>query len=103
MSTPEKIIKTKISKELKARGDDVYYFCPATGGYGRSGVPDFICCVRGVFLAIEAKAGGNKTTPLQDVELDKIRVAGGEPLILDEDTVDLLGPILDRLIQEKKK
>jgi hypothetical protein len=84
-STPEKKVKDKVVKVLKEKG--VYYFFPATHGYGRSGVPDIICCYKGVFLAIECKAGSNKTTALQDKEIDAIRAAGGTALVVNENTI----------------
>jgi hypothetical protein len=51
--TPEAKVKDKIKKFLKANA--IYYAMPATGGYGVSGVPDFLCCVKGKFVGIEAK------------------------------------------------
>jgi hypothetical protein len=41
--TPEKKVKQKVAKLLKEAG--AYYFFPATGGYGRSGVPDIVGCL----------------------------------------------------------
>ena len=38
--TPEKKVKQKVAKQLKEMG--AYFFYPATGGYGRSGVPDIV-------------------------------------------------------------
>jgi hypothetical protein len=38
--TPEGKVKKKIVEQLKALG--CYYFFPATGGYGKSGVPDIV-------------------------------------------------------------
>jgi hypothetical protein len=86
MSTPEKKVKEAIKRVLKKY--KVYYFMPATGGYGRSGVPDFICCVKGLFLAIEAKADGNKLTLLQIKEIASIQEAGGFALVINEENVD---------------
>lgn len=86
MSTPEKKVKEAIKRVLKQEG--VYYFMPATGGYGRSGVPDFVCCVKGYFLAIEAKAGGNIPTALQMREIHGIREAGGVALFVNETNLD---------------
>jgi hypothetical protein len=51
--TPEKKVKDRVVKQLKLFGDSVYYFFPATGGYGRSGVPDIVGCFNGKFWAIE--------------------------------------------------
>jgi hypothetical protein len=75
MVTPESAVKTKAKKILEAY--ETYFFMPATGGYGRSGVPDIVGCYRGYFFAIECKAGRGKTTALQDRELRNIRNAGG--------------------------
>jgi len=86
MSTPEKKVKEAIKRVLKKY--KVYYFMPATGGYGRSGVPDFICCANGLFLAIEAKAGGNGVTALQAKEIASIHHAGGFALIVNEENID---------------
>ena len=84
--TPEAKVKAKVVKILKTHG--VYYFYPVTGGFGRSGIPDVICCVSGYFLAIECKAGKNKPTPLQEAEMQKIRDAGGVTLVVNETNID---------------
>lgn len=84
-TTPEAKVKAKIVKLLKQYG--AYYFFPATHGYGRSGVPDIVCCVDGKFLAIECKAGKNKPTPLQEAEIAKIAAAGGQALVVNEDNI----------------
>ena len=86
--TPEGKVKKKVLDLLTQHG--AYYLMPVTGGYGRSGVPDIIACLHGRFLAIECKAGGNKTTALQDKALADIQKAGGSALIINEDnTKDL--------------
>lgn len=85
-STPEKKVKDKVVKLLKAHG--VYYFYPVTGGYGGSGVPDIVCCVNGYFLGIECKAGSNKPTPLQEKNLSAIRAAGGTALVINETNIN---------------
>jgi len=85
-STPEKKVKDKVVKILKAHG--IYYFFPATFGMGRSGVPDIICCFQGRFLAIECKAGKNTTTELQNRELAAIREAGGSAFVINEHNIN---------------
>jgi hypothetical protein len=87
-ATPESRVKAKI-KDLLTKYN-VYYAMPIGTMYGNSGVPDFLCCVRGHFLAIEAKAGKGKTTALQDKNLHLIEKAGGTTLVVREDTLDLL-------------
>ena len=86
--TPEKAVKDKVVGILKDEG--VYYFFPATHGYGRSGVPDIIACVDGKFLAIECKAGANKPTALQVREIERIRKAGGVAVVANEENWDMV-------------
>ena len=80
--TPEAKVKEKVVAKLKELG--AYYFFPATGGYGKSGVPDIVCCLGGRFIGIECKAGDNKTTKLQDKNLNEIGEAGGVALFVNE-------------------
>jgi len=93
--TPEKKVKDKCVKLLKAY--DVYYFFPATHGYGRSGVPDIICCITGKFVAIECKAGDNKPTALQEKEMADIRKQGGIAVVINESNLTLLENLLKKL------
>lgn len=91
-ATPEKKVKDKVVKILKEL--EVYYFFPATHGFGRSGVPDIVCCYKGKFIAFECKAGGNKTTALQDREIEAIRKAGGTAHVIKEDNIELVRAVL---------
>ena len=86
--TPEKKVKQKVAKLLKEAG--AYYFFPATGGYGRSGVPDIVGCLDGNFFGIECKAGSNQPTALQELELEDIKKSGGRAVVINEDRIDLL-------------
>ena len=88
MKTPEKKVKETVARLLKEAG--AYYFFPATGGYGRSGVPDIVGCLDGNFFGIECKAGKNTTTALQELELEKIRKSGGRAIVINEDRIDFL-------------
>lgn len=93
--TPEKKVKEAVVELLKQY--KAYYFFPVMGGYGRSGIPDIIACLRGQFIGIECKAGFNKTTLLQDRELAEIERAGGKTLVVREDTMDLLEQLLKEI------
>jgi len=97
-STPEGKVKARVKAKLDYHG--IYHFMPATGGYGNSGVPDIVCCAWGKFLAIECKAGNNRTTALQDRELKRISDAGGVALIINEQNIDDLEPFLRRIRKE---
>jgi Holliday junction resolvase len=95
--TPEGKVKDKVSSVLKAEG--VYFFYPATHGYGRSGVPDIIACVGGLFLAIECKAGKNKPTALQVREIEAIRLAGGAAVVANEQNWDMVRELVRQMKQ----
>ncbi len=96
--TPEKKVKAAVVKQLKMFGDSMYYFFPATGGYGRSGVPDIVGCFKGKFWAIECKAGKNTTTALQEQELNAIRNATGEAWVINEENVGAVGVMFRKFI-----
>lgn len=93
--TPEGKVKAKV-KKLLVEGKH-YYTMPVTGGYGNSGVPDFIVCVKGKFLAIECKADGGKTTALQNKNLNDIKLSGGVALVINETNVDYLKQIISSM------
>ena len=86
-------------KVLREQG--VYYFFPATYGMGRSGVPDIICCVNGHFLAIEVKAGKNKPTALQVMEIEAIRRNNGTAVVANEENWDMVRALV-RMHKEQK-
>jgi len=90
--TPESKVKDKVVAQLKRLG--AYYFYPVTGGYGSSGVPDIVVCHRGRFIGIECKAGRNKPTKLQELNLKQIADAGGIALVINEENVNDVAHIL---------
>ena len=81
-STPEAKVKKQIRKQLDELG--CYYAMPIGTGYGNSGVPDFLVCMKGRFVSIEAKAGKGKPTLLQEDNMRRIREAGGIALVINE-------------------
>lgn len=91
-STPEAKVKAKIKKILKDHG--IYYAMPIGTGYGNSGVPDFVCCVNGYFVAIEAKANGGVPTALQYKNLKHINASGGYTCVIDEKNIDYLEAVI---------
>jgi len=97
-ATPESKVKAKIKKILQTHG--VYYAMPIGTGYGNSGVPDFLCCVRGRFVAIEAKAGRGTTTALQDKNLRDIERAQGVTFVINEESLDTLEKYIRLLAHE---
>jgi Holliday junction resolvase len=99
-TTPEGKVKAKVKKILDAYG--AYYFMPATGGYGKSGVPDIVCCANGYFIGIECKAGKGKTTALQDKNLDAITAAAGVAVVINEDNIDYVTALMKMANKESQ-
>jgi pantoate kinase len=91
-STPEVKVKKQIRKLLDELG--VYYAMPIGTGYGNSGVPDFLVCANGVFIGVEAKAGKNKPTALQEEHMRRIRSAGGVAMVVNEDNINELRKVI---------
>jgi len=94
-ATPEKKVKDKVKALLASEG--VYFFMPATHGFGRSGVPDIVACVNGLFLAIETKAGTNKPTALQVREIETIRRNNGVAVVVNEENWDMVRDMVRRM------
>lgn len=92
--TPERKVKKQVVEILKRFGPDLYYFFPVATGYGRSGIPDIIGCYKGMFFAIECKAGKNTTTALQDKELQAIQLAQGASWVVNEDDAPNVGTLI---------
>lgn len=91
-ATPESKVKAKIKAILAKH--NAYYAMPVGSGYGNAGVPDFLCCVNGRFVAVEAKAGKGRATALQEKHIEKIQTVGGLAIIVREDNLDELDRLL---------
>ena len=96
-TTPEAKVKAKIKVILKVY--DIYYAMPIGTGYGNSGVPDFLCCVTGKFLAIEATAGKGQATALQLKNMQAINAAGGYTCIINETNLENLTNVISECMQ----
>jgi hypothetical protein len=91
---PEALVKKAVREILTA--NNIWFFMPVSFGMGYSGVPDFICCWGGRFLAIETKAGSAKPTKLQDKVMQSISDHGGHVLVVNEANLETLKEILKR-------
>ena len=71
----EKSIENKIKSYLRTIGA----YCVKYHGnqFSQVGVPDLLVCYKGRFLGIEIKNETGKTSPLQDVNIEQIKQAGG--------------------------
>jgi hypothetical protein len=98
-STPEKKVKDKVKTLLKKH--EVYMFTPVTSGFGTSGVPDIVACIKGKFIGIEVKAGTNKPTALQEKNLADIAKVGGFAVVVNENGLTDLDRLLEALVKEE--
>ncbi len=91
MATPEGRIKTKVRTYLKSIG--AYVFSPVQQGLGVSTL-DLLCCIDGLFFAIEVKRPGRFPTPRQDTVMREINKAGG--IAIWGDNVDEIAKQVER-------
>lgn len=77
----EEKLKSEIKKYLDSLG--AYWFMPVQTGYGVSGTPDFLCCIQGRFVGVEAKAPGKTPSPWQKKRIEEINKAGGVAFATD--------------------
>jgi len=97
--TPEKKVKDAVKKILNSH--NAYYFSPVTGGFGTSGIPDIVACIKGKFIGIETKAGKGKPTALQEKNLMNIMNTGGIAVLVNEGGVETLKMFLDAELPEQ--
>lgn len=79
-TTPEGKVKKAIAAMLIRL--NAYYHMPVQQGYGRPSL-DFIICMGGRFVAIEAKAPGKRPTAIQHKTIKQIVDAGGLVFVID--------------------
>ncbi|WP_247429119.1 hypothetical protein [Bradyrhizobium sp. 139] len=96
-NTPEGKVKAAVNKVL---GDYLasYRYMPVPYGYGQSSL-DYLICHYGLFVAIEAKAPGQKPTRRQQQIIRQIETAGGVVFVID--SVDGCGELVAFLEQVK--
>lgn len=82
--TPEGRVKAAVRKWLS--DNQLWYYMPVQNGMGKTGIPDFICCWRGRFLAIETKAPGKRAnlSANQERQIQEIHKAGGAAVVIDD-------------------
>lgn len=92
--TPEGKVKDQVREILTQY--NAWFFMPSQSGFGRRGIPDFIACIKGQFLAIETKSkySSHKVTALQQKELDAITRAYGVAMVINEDNITALSDFL---------
>lgn len=79
----EKTIENKIKEYLFSKG--IYYFKVHGSSFQVSGIPDIVCCYKGMFVGIEVKRPGalNEQSEQQKIHERNIRKSGGIYLLVD--------------------
>lgn len=58
-----------------------YAYRVTNSGYGRSGFPDVLLCINGLFATVEVKVRPDKPTPWQLREMESIQNAKGRTFV----------------------
>jgi len=97
--TPEGKVKAQVRKML----DEVsaYYIMPVTYGYGKSGAPDYLCCINGYFFGVECKAGKGEPTTLQLKSLHKLSSQKGIAVLVNEHGLPSLQKVIEMAVLDK--
>ena len=69
------------------------------GGYQKSGIPDLILCVNGVFISVELKAPNGRPSVLQKMNTARINQSNGIGIILKPDGFEQFKKIMEGVIQ----
>ena len=98
-TTPEGKVKKEINRIIANYGTRIYRFMPVPSGY-QSVTLDYLLCVNGYFVAIEAKRPGGKPTPLQNATIEEITRAGGVAIVVDgtNESLNNLNNLLFKLL-----
>ena len=73
---PEEMVVQDVEKYLKSEG--IWYFKTKGSAFGKSGLPDLVAVVNGMFTGFEIKRSkGGKPSPLQLYHRDRIIESGG--------------------------
>ena len=85
----EQDIQRRITKAIEKKGG----WCCKTITCNKSGVPDILAVIDGIFYAIEVKTPTGRTSPIQDYQIMKINEAGGKAFVARsvEDLLENLG------------
>lgn len=93
----EKDVKDAVKQILTKHG--AYYYMVVPVIYSRTGVPDFLICHKGHFIAVETKFGYNKPSERQKEEMRLISRANGISFIINEKNLEELDSYLTLIEQ----
>lgn len=98
MTTPEGKVKSAVKVLLARYG--AYWHMPVQNGMGAPSL-DFICCIAGLYFAVETKAGNGKMTERQEHTAERIRAVHGKVFVVNEKSgLDVLESWLKDVVGE---
>lgn len=100
--TPEAKVKRFIREYMDEWFPDAWTYAPPGGMFGSTGAPDRLYLWKGVFIAIEAKAGDNTPTALQWKHLKHIARQGGVAAVVTNKDLDKMNKIRSAVLKKVK-
>lgn len=96
----ESQFQKKVTEWLESKG--AYCRKQNASGLSRTGTPDYLICLDGVFLAIEYKKSmKDKPTELQKKNINDINKAKGIAIVLRPETFDVFKIMVDIFLLDK--
>lgn len=92
---PESKVQTWVRQYLMGRLPHAYIRKIQQGRFSHVGVPDLLMCANGKFIAIEVKTETGKLSKMQEIEINKIRKAGGMAVVIYGKDKDLLDMVIE--------
>jgi hypothetical protein len=77
MNGPETRLRKRIVKALQEKYPDGLFTKIHVSVFANAGIPDLLCCVEGLYIAIEIKVPGRKASPNQAYFMSRIERAKG--------------------------
>ena len=97
MPGPEASVKTWVRNYLNRKLPGIYIANIHQSMYSHKGIPDLVLCYSGKFVGLEVKTEQGRLSKLQEIELGKIKAAGGESIVIYGKDQILLDSLIERL------
>ena len=67
--------------------------------FTKAGIPDLLCCINGIFVAIELKSKNGKVSELQKIQIERIKKSGGIGLVIYPHDFDKFKKLVEVLMK----
>jgi Holliday junction resolvase len=86
--------ESQIQKKIIEYLNEIGAYTIKTISTNRNGCPDVICCLNGLFIALEVKAENGRLSKLQEYHQEQIKNSGGVAAVVK--SVDEVKEILEK-------